>query len=133
MDFKTLTYTGMVAHTERPSSLSCCSGHATAETAASAEFRKKETMTIETGEQPDNLKRVYMSRAQLASYFNMTERAISKIIKRKKWHRMKNMGRQAIYSILESDLLDEGDGRRKYGQSTRAARNDGNSNGDASD
>ncbi|WP_457586656.1 hypothetical protein [Ensifer canadensis] len=60
--------------------------------------------------------------AQLASYFNVTERAINKIIKRNKLRRMNNMGSQTIYSILESELLDEGDGRRKYGQTARATR-----------
>ncbi|OOG66723.1 hypothetical protein B0E45_26150 [Sinorhizobium sp. A49] len=92
-------------------------------------------MTAETSShesRPESLMRIYMSRAQLAKHFNMTERAISKIIKRKKWRKMKHMGSQAIYSILKSDLLDEGDGRRKYGQVTRSARNDGNSNGNAS-
>lgn len=54
----------------------------------------------ETSSQPDSLRRVYMSRAQLAEHFNVTNRAISKIIKRKKWRRLKNMG--ATRSLVSS-------------------------------
>ena len=95
--------------------------------------RRGRMMTAETSSlegQLESLKRVYMSRAQLAKHFNVTERAISKIIKRKKWRKMKHMGSQAIYSLLAADLTDEGDGRRKYGQVSRATRDNDTSAAD---